>query len=79
MPSSRAAPSHALGGAVRKFAVRSNGQRQIVDLIVTGDFLGFAPADPAFVLEAVSNDTRIASFTPDQIELLQSRFLRFRH
>jgi CRP-like cAMP-binding protein len=32
------------------------------------------PADPAFVLEAVSNDTRIASFTPDQIESLQSGF-----
>ena len=70
----RGAVACILVGAVRKFAVRSNGQRQIVDLIVTGDFLGFAPADPAFVLEAVSNDTRIASFTPDQIESLQSRF-----
>ena len=70
----RGAVACILGGAARKFAVRSNGQRQIVDLIVTGDFLGFAAADPAFVLEAVSNDTRIASFTPDQIESLQLRF-----
>jgi len=63
-----------LAGAVRKFALRPNGQRQIVDLIVTGDFLGFAPADPAFLLEAVSNDTRMASFTRDQIEELGNRF-----
>jgi CRP-like cAMP-binding protein len=70
----RGAVACILGGAVRKFAIRSNGQRQIVDLIVTSEFLGFAPADPAFVLEAVSNDTRIASFTSDQIASLQSRF-----
>ena len=63
-----------LGGAVRKFAVRPNGRRQIIDLIVTGDFLGFSPADPSFLLEAVSNDTRIASFTRDRINELETRF-----
>jgi CRP-like cAMP-binding protein len=63
-----------LGGAVRKFAVRPSGQRQIIDVIVTSDFLGFAPSDPAFALEAVSNDTRIASFTRDQIIALEGRF-----
>lgn len=63
-----------LGGAVRKFAVRPNGQRQIIDVIVTSDFLGFAPSDPAFALEAVSNDTRIASFTREQIISLEERF-----
>jgi CRP-like cAMP-binding protein len=62
------------GGAVRKFAVGPNGRRQIIDLIVTGDFLGFAPADPAFLLEAVSNDTRMASFTRDRIDVLEARF-----
>ena len=64
-----------LSGAVRKFAVRPNGQRQIIDVIVTGDFLGFAPSDPAFALEAVSNDTRNASFTREQIDRLEARFL----
>ena len=63
-----------LGGAVRKFAVRPNGRRQIIDLIVSGDFLGFAPADPAFLLEAVSSDTRIVSFTKDRMTELESRF-----
>ena len=70
----RGAVACLLGGAVRKFAVRSNGRRQIIDLIVTGDFLGFAPADPSFLLEAVSNDTRIASFTRERINELESRF-----
>ena len=63
-----------LGGAVRKFAVRPSGRRQIIDMIVTGDFLGFSPADPSFLLEAVSNDTRIASFTRDRMNDLKSRF-----
>ena len=63
-----------LEGAVRKFAVGANGRRQIIDQIVTGDFLGFAPADPSFLLEAVSNDTRMASFPRDRIDELESRF-----
>jgi CRP-like cAMP-binding protein len=70
----RGAVACVLGGAVRKFALRPNGQRQIIDLIVTGDFLGFTPADPAFLLEAVSNDTWIASFTREQIDGLAARF-----
>ena len=70
----RGAVACVLGGAVRKFAVGPNGRRQIIDLIVTGDFLGFAPADPAFLLEAVSNETRMASFTQDRIDDLEARF-----
>jgi CRP-like cAMP-binding protein len=70
----RGAVACVVAGAVRKFALRPNGQRQIIDLIVAGDFLGFAPADPAFFLEAVSNDTRIASFTREQIDTLAARF-----
>lgn len=70
----RGAVACILGGAVRKFAVRPNGQRQIIDVLVTGDFLGFAPPDPAFAMEAVSNDTDIASFTREQIKGLEARF-----
>lgn len=70
----RGAVACVLAGAVRKFALRPNGQRQIIDLIVAGDFLGFAPVDPAFFLEAVSNDTRMASFTREQIDRLAARF-----
>ena len=70
----RGAVACVLAGAVRKFALRSNGQRQIIDLAVAGDFLGFAPADPEFFLEAVSNETRIASFTHSQIDDLAAAF-----
>lgn len=70
----RGAVACLLAGAVRKFALRPNGQRQIIDLSVAGDFLGFAPADPAFFLEAVSNETRMASFTSEQIGRLATRF-----
>ncbi|GAA0734497.1 helix-turn-helix domain-containing protein [Sphingomonas japonica] len=61
-------------GAVRKFALRPNGQRQIIDLALAGDYVGFAPADPGFFFEAVSNDTVILSFTREQIDGLVARF-----
>jgi CRP-like cAMP-binding protein len=70
----RGAVACVLAGAVRKFALRQNGQRQIVDLSVPGDFLGFSTVDPAFFLEAVSNGTRMVSFTRDQIEMLAAGF-----
>lgn len=70
----RGAVACVLAGAVRKFALRPNGQRQIIDLSVAGDFLGFAPADPAFFLEAVSNETRMVSFTSEQVGRLAARF-----
>lgn len=63
-----------LEGAVRKFALRPSGQRQIIDLAVVGDLLGFAPANSSFFLEAVSNDTRIACFARDEIERLATHF-----
>ncbi len=63
-----------LSGAVRKFALRPNGHRQIIDIAFPGDFMGFAPFDPAFFLEAISNDTRIISFTRVQIDGLVVRF-----
>jgi CRP-like cAMP-binding protein len=70
----RGAVACLLAGGVRKFALRPNGQRQIIDLSVAGDFLGFAPADPAFFLEAISNGTRIISFTSEQIGRLTAHF-----
>jgi CRP-like cAMP-binding protein len=59
-----------LTGTVRKYAVRSNGQRQIVDLLMPGDFIGLAPFDPCYLIEAVSDGTRIAVFRPDQLAAL---------
>jgi CRP-like cAMP-binding protein len=57
-------------GTVRKYAVRASGQRQIVDLLMPGDFIGLVPLDPAFSLEAVCDGTRIAVFRPEQVATL---------
>ena len=59
-----------LSGTVRKYAIRANGQRQIVDLLMPGDFIGLVPVAPAFSMEAVSDGTRIAMFRPDQVAAL---------
>jgi CRP-like cAMP-binding protein len=59
-----------LSGAVRKYSVRANGQRQIIDLLVRGDFLGLTASDPCFSLEAVSNGTRIACFRRQDMQAL---------
>jgi CRP-like cAMP-binding protein len=59
-----------LTGAVRKYSLRPDGHRQIVDLLMPGDFLGLSHRDPCFVLEAVSNGTGIASFRPGQVEAM---------
>lgn len=59
-----------LAGVVRRYCVRRDGHRQILDLLVAGDFLGLVPSSTSFSVEAVSNDTQIASFGPDQIARL---------
>jgi CRP-like cAMP-binding protein len=63
-----------VAGAVRKFFIRANGQRQIIDLLIPGDFLGLAPSGPSFILEAVSNGTRVACFKKDQIDSLAESY-----
>jgi CRP-like cAMP-binding protein len=45
-----------------------------VDLLIRGDFLGLGPADPTFLFEAVSNDTRIASFNREGLSCLSARY-----
>lgn len=57
-------------GMVRRYCVRADGHRQILDLLITGDFLGLVPSGDTLSVEAVSNDTQIASFRPDQITSL---------
>ena len=59
-------------GVVRKYSVRPDGHRQIVDILIAGDFIGLVPCNDSFLVEAVSDDTRIASFRPDQVMRLAS-------
>ncbi len=59
-----------LAGVVRRYCIRPDGHRQILDLLVAGDFLGLVPSSASFSVEAVSNDTQIASFRPEQVARL---------
>jgi len=59
-----------LVGVVRRYCIRPDGHRQILDLLVEGDFLGLVQSSASFSVEAVLNDTRIASFRPEQIATL---------
>ena len=61
-----------LTGVVRKYSVRPDGHRQIIDILIAGDFIGLVPCNDSFLVEAVSDDTRIASFRPDQVTSLAS-------
>ena len=63
-----------LSGAVRKHAIRANGQRQVVDVLIPGDFLGLAQSDPGFSLEAVSDGTRIACFKKRDVDKLADTY-----
>lgn len=66
----RAGVGCVLSGTVRKYAIRFSGQRQIVDLLMPGDFFGLVPLDPDFSMEAVCDGTLIAIFSPDMLARL---------
>ena len=63
-----------LTGTIRKYAIRANGQRQIVDLLMAGDFIGLARPGPCFSIEAVADDTRIAVFRSTRLAALAEAF-----
>jgi CRP-like cAMP-binding protein len=63
-----------LTGTIRKYAIRANGQRQIVDLLMAGDFIGLAPLDPCYSIEAVADDSRIAVFRSTRLAALAETF-----
>jgi len=63
-----------LTGTIRKYAIRANGQRQIVDLLMAGDFIGLAPLDPCFSIEAVADGTRIAVFRSTRLAALAEAY-----
>ena len=45
-------------------------QRPPLPIPMPGDFIGLAPLDPCYLVEAVSDGTRIAVFRPDQLAVL---------
>lgn len=59
-----------LTGMVRRYSVRPDGHRQILDILFAGDFLGLVPSSHPFFVEAIANNTEIAFFRPEQIKRL---------
>jgi len=60
-----------VSGAARRFALRADGRRQIVDLLLPGDFFGFGVRGKhAFTAEALADDTVIARYPVSRMETL---------
>jgi CRP/FNR family nitrogen fixation transcriptional regulator len=60
-----------ISGAARQFTINSGGRRQIVDLLLPGDFFGFGPDNHArFAVQAITDDTIVARYPRLQLEAL---------
>jgi CRP/FNR family transcriptional regulator, nitrogen fixation regulation protein len=60
-----------ISGAARRCAIRPDGRRQIVDLLLPGDFFGFALGERSDAsVEAVAEATVVASYPRPRIEML---------
>ena len=60
-----------ISGAARRCAIRPNGRRQIVDLLLPGDFFGMTLGDQSdSTIEAVTKATVVASYPRRRIESL---------
>jgi CRP/FNR family nitrogen fixation transcriptional regulator len=60
-----------LSGVARRCALRSDGRRQIIDLLLPGDFFGLAFGQQSdATIEAVTDNTVVASYPRPRIELL---------
>jgi len=60
-----------VSGAARQCVLRSDGRRQIVDLLLPGDFFGFAVgADYDYTVEAIVGGTIVAAYPRKRVEAL---------
>lgn len=60
-----------VAGVARRCVVRADGRRQIVDLLLPGDFFGFSATDEyGFTVEAISDGTIVANYPRQRVELL---------
>jgi CRP/FNR family nitrogen fixation transcriptional regulator len=60
-------------GAVRRCTVRSDGRRQIVDLMLPGDFFFVSDSKNEATIEAIAEDTVLASYPGQRIDALAER------
>jgi len=60
-----------ISGAARRYVLRADGRRQIVGLLLPGDFVGFSAGDQYdFTVEAIAEGTVVASYPRRRVELL---------
>ena len=60
-----------LSGAARRYVIRLDGRRQIVDLLLPGDCFGFTSGDEYdFTVETVTDGTMVASYPRRRAEML---------
>lgn len=64
-------------GAVRRCAVRSDGRRQIVDLMLPGDFFFISDRRNEATIEAIAENTVLASYPGQRVEMLAERDPQF--
>ncbi len=64
-------------GAVRRSAVRSDGRRQIVDLMLPHDFFYVSNRKSDEAIEAIAEETVLASYPGGRVELLAERDRQF--
>jgi len=57
-------------GMARRYAVRPSGRRQIVGLLLPGDFFGFPIPGGSFAVEAAIEGTQLACYPRRRVELL---------
>jgi CRP/FNR family nitrogen fixation transcriptional regulator len=61
---------YVIAGAVRRCAVRSDGRRQIVDLVLPRDFFFVSDSQNEATIEAIAEDTALASYPGQRVEQL---------
>jgi CRP/FNR family transcriptional regulator, nitrogen fixation regulation protein len=68
---------YVITGAVRRCAVRSDGRRQIVDLMLPRDFFFVSGNQDEATIEAIAEETVLASYPGQRVELLAERDFQF--
>jgi CRP/FNR family nitrogen fixation transcriptional regulator len=68
---------YVITGAVRRCAVRADGRRQIVDLMLPRDFFFVSDSQSEATIEAIAEDTVLASYPGQRVELLAERDAQF--
>ena len=68
---------YVITGAVRQSAIRSDGRRQILDLMLPGDFFFVVDRNEDQTVEAIAEETALASYSGQRIEQLAQRDVEF--